>query len=155
MLDLERYGDMLGRVKMLQPLPETNAYDVLTDDSDEEIQAKKEAQTKRKELYENLLEFSLSKIIQDVANYTNIPVDELPPELDNDMVGMVVTMLDTHNLLSKLDGNDDTSGIQSLNEGDTSITFRSKADIYTALQNINPITDNYINLLNNFRKVKW
>lgn len=142
MLDLERYGDMLKRVKMLQPLPEQDGL------SDEQI-------NKRQELYENLLEFSLSKTTQDVANYTNIPVDDLPPELDNDIIGMVNAMIDTHDLLAGLNDDGETNGIQSLSEGDTSITFRSKSDIYTALQTVNPITDNYINLLNNFRVVKW
>lgn len=142
MLDLERYGDMLNRMKMLQPLPERD------DLSDEQT-------SQRKDLYENLLEFSLSKTIQDVANYTNIPVDDLPPELDNNIVGMVNAMIDTHDLLAGLNDDGETSGIQSLSEGDTSITFRSKGDIYTALQTINPITDNYINVLNNFRVVKW
>lgn len=132
MLDLERYGKMLEKVKMLEPLQ--------NDDS--------------KELYDNLIEFSLSKVIQDVSNYTNIPVDDLPFELDNTMVSMVQTMIDSHELLSGLDDNK-VNGIQSLSEGDTSITFRSKSDIYTALQNVNPITDNYVNILNNFRVVKW
>ena len=64
-------------------------------------------------------------------------------------------MIDTHDLLSRVEGSDGTYNIQSLNEGDTSVTFRSKSEIYNALQNINPISDNDINVLNNFRRIKW
>lgn len=155
MLDLERYGAMLEQIKLLVPFEIEESTTSLTEDDEVIAKAKEEMKQKREKLYTDLITFSLSKTIQDVANYTNIPIDELPQELDRTMVTMVVRMIDTHDLLSRVEGTDGTYNIQSLNEGDTSVTFRSKSEIYNALQNINPISDNDINVLNNFRKIKW
>lgn len=155
MLDMERYGKMLDWVKMLMPLSEDEANKVLEDDDEATIEAKKEAAKKREELYEEILTFALSKTIRDVSNYTNIPVDELPEELDHTMASMAVQLIDTHNFLSVVDSNVDNGNVQSLTEGDTSITFKSKSDVYSAMQTANSVTDNYADTLNNFRKVKW
>lgn len=155
MLDLERYGALLEQIKLLVPFEIEESTTSLTEDDEVIAKAKEEMKQKREKLYTDILTFSLSKTIQDVANYTNIPIDELPQELDRTMVTMVVRMIDTHDLLSRVEGTDGTYNIQSLNEGDTSVTFKSKSEIYNALQNINPISDNDINILNNFRRIKW
>ena len=102
------------------------------------------------ENYEKILEFSLSKVIQDVANFCNIPVDELPGELDYTLVAMTVQVIKTHNWL---DPENDSSGVQSLSEGDTSVTFKSITSIFSELKAVNPITDNYTNILYNFRRL--
>ena len=102
------------------------------------------------ENYEKILEFSLSKVIQDVANFCNIPVDELPEELDYTLVAMTVQVIKTHGWL---DPENDSSNVQSLNEGDTSVTFKSITSIFSELQAVNPITDNYTNILYNFRRL--
>ena len=52
-----------------------------------------------------------------------------------------------------LDPENDSSNVQSLNEGDTSVTFKSITSIFSELQAVNPITDNYTNILYNFRRL--
>ena len=100
--------------------------------------------------YDKIIDFTVDKIMNDIANYCNIPVDELPKELSMVVVNMT---LQTMNTTEFLYGKDNSATIQSLNEGDTSVTFRPVSDVYMALQSLNPITDNYTNILNNFRRL--
>lgn len=99
--------------------------------------------------YEQIIDFTIDKIMNDIANYCNIPIDELPNELSTVVVNMAVQAIKVNGFL---DG-ESAANIQSLNEGDTSVTFKPVSDIYVALQGLNPITDNYTNILNNFRRL--
>ena len=100
--------------------------------------------------YDEIIGFTVDKIMNDVANYCNIPVDELPKELSMVVVNMTLQAMNTTEFLY---GKDNSATIQSLNEGDTSVTFRPVSDVYMALQSLNPITDNYTSILNNFRRL--
>lgn len=100
--------------------------------------------------YDEIIGFTVDKIMNDVANYCNISLDELPHELTTVVVNMTLQALKTN---ESLYGKDNSANIQSLNEGDTSVTFRPVSDVYMALQSLNPITDNYTNILNNFRRL--
>nr|DAV67956.1 MAG TPA: head to tail adaptor [Caudoviricetes sp.] len=99
--------------------------------------------------YEQIIDFTVDKIMNDIANYCNISIDELPNELSTVVVNMAVQAIKVNGFL---DG-ESAANIQSLNEGDTSVTFKPMSDIYLALQGLNPITDNYTNILNNFRRL--
>ncbi|MGE9849083.1 hypothetical protein [Lactobacillus amylovorus] len=99
--------------------------------------------------YDKIIDFTVDKITNDIANYCNIPIDELPNELSTVTVSMAVQAIKVNGFL---DG-ESTANIQSLNEGDTSVTFKPVSDIYVALQGLNPITDNYTGILNNFRRL--
>ena len=99
--------------------------------------------------YDQIIDFTVDKIMNDIANYCNIPIDELPKELSTVVVNMAVQAIKVNGFL---DG-ESAANIQSLNEGDTSVTFKPVSDIYLALQGLNPITDNYTNILNNFRRL--
>lgn len=99
--------------------------------------------------YDKIIDFTVDKIMNDIANYCNIPIDELPNELSTVVVSMVVQAIKVNGVL---DG-ESAANIQSLNEGDTSVTFKPMSDIYLALQGLNPITDNYTSILNNFRRL--
>ena len=99
--------------------------------------------------YDKIIDFTVDKIMNDIANYCNIPIDELPNELSTVVVSMVVQAIKVNGVL---DG-ENTANIQSLNEGDVSVTFKPVSDIYVALQGLNPITDNYTSILNNFRRL--
>lgn len=99
--------------------------------------------------YDKIIDFTVDKILNDIANYCNIPIDELPDELSAVAVGMAVQAIKVNGVL---DG-ESAANIQSLNEGDTSVTFKPVSDIYVALQGLNPITDNYTSILNNFRRL--
>ncbi|GAA3626404.1 hypothetical protein GCM10022297_01160 [Lactobacillus hamsteri] len=129
MLVHKRYDDLLKELTELVAMPDG-------DDEDH---------------YTKVLKYVLSKAIQDVANYTNIPVDELPEELDYTIVSLTIQVIDTHGWLTP--DNDQTGNVQSLSEGDTSVTFKSVTSIYSELQSVNFITDNYTNILNNFRRL--
>lgn len=99
--------------------------------------------------YDKIIDFTVDKIMNDIANYCNIPIDELPNELSTVAVSMAVQAVKINGFLDS----ENTANIQSLNEGDTSVTFKPVSDIYVALQGLNPITDNYTNILNNFRRL--
>ena len=99
--------------------------------------------------YDKIIDFTVDKIMNDIANYCNIPIDELPNELSTVVVNMAVQAIKVNGFL---DG-ESAANIQSLNEGDVSVTFKPMSDIYLALQGLNPITDNYTNILNNFRRL--
>ena len=101
--------------------------------------------------YDSVLEFTLDKVISDISIYTNIPILELPEALEPTILGLAVQTIDTHQWLVPKD--QQVGNIQSLSEGDTSVSFRSPSDIYSALQATNTITDNYVMLLNNFRRL--
>lgn len=99
--------------------------------------------------YEQIIDFTIDKIMNDIANYCNISTDELPNELAAVAVSMAVQAIKVNGFLD----DENAANIQSLNEGDTSVTFKPVSDIYVALQGLNPITDNYTNILNNFRRL--
>lgn len=99
--------------------------------------------------YDKIIDFTVDKIMNDIANYCNIPIDELPNELSTVVVNMAVQAIKVNGFLD----DENAANIQSLNEGDTSVTFKPVSDIYIALQGLNPITDNYTNILNNFRRL--
>jgi len=128
MLTHERFDKLLEKVQQLLPKRE--------DDTDGR--------------YKTITVYALNKVIQDVANFCNIPVDELPEELDYTLVAMTVQVIKTHGWL---DPENDNSNVQSLSEGDTSVTFKSVTSIFSELQAVNPITDNYTNILYNFRRL--
>ena len=99
--------------------------------------------------YDKIIDFTVDKIMNDIANYCNIPTDELPNELSTGAVSMAVQAIKVNGILDS----ENTANIQSLNEGDVSVTFKPVSDIYVALQSLNPITDNYTGILNNFRRL--
>lgn len=99
--------------------------------------------------YDKIIDFTVDKIMNDIANYCNIPIDELPKELSTVVVNMAIQAIKVNGFLD----DENAANIQSLNEGDTSVTFKPVSDIYVALQGLNPITDNYTNILNNFRRL--
>lgn len=99
--------------------------------------------------YDKIIDFTVDKIMNDIANYCNIPIDELPNELSTVAVSMAVQAIKVNGFLDS----ENTANIQSLNEGDVSVTFKPVSDIYVALQGLNPITDNYTSILNNFRRL--
>ena len=99
--------------------------------------------------YDKIIDFTVDKIMNDIANYCNILIDELPNELSAVAVSMAVQAIKVNGVLDS----ESTANIQSLNEGDVSVTFKPVSDIYVALQGLNPITDNYTSILNNFRRL--
>ena len=97
----------------------------------------------------DLIDFSLDRVIQSVANFTNIPVGELPPEIDSTITAMCLQLIQTHEWTSN-----DT--VNSISEGDVSVNFGSPAELYAQVQKLNPITDDFINDLIHFRRLpQW
>lgn len=99
--------------------------------------------------YDKIIDFTVDKIMNDIANYCNISIDELPNELSAVVVSMTVQAIKVNGVLDS----ESAANIQSLNEGDVSVTFKPVSDVYLALQGLNPITDNYTSILNNFRRL--
>ena len=94
----------------------------------------------------DLIDFSVDRVIQSVANFTNIPVDELPPEIDSTITAMCLQLIQTH----EWTGND---VVNSISEGDVSVNFGSPAEIYAQVQKLNPVTDDFISDLIHFRRL--
>lgn len=116
-----------------------------------DLLSKIEALYPLKEGQEELASFALDKVTDSVSAYCNITVADLPAELDNGIIGMAIQEIDS--CLWSDNGAD--SGVQSITEGDVSVSFKSQAELYQALQESNPITDNYLNLLNSFRVLSY
>ena len=93
----------------------------------------------------DLIDFSLNRVIQAVANFTNIPVEDLPPEIDSTITAMCLQLIQSHSWTSN-----DT--VNSISEGDVSVNFGSPAEIYAQVQKLNPVTDDFISDLIHFRR---
>lgn len=93
-----------------------------------------------------IVEWCVDKVCDSVSIYTNLAMADLPEALDNSIVGMCVQDIGSHGWLD-----DDPSGVQSVSEGDVSVTFKSQAELYAEIQSSSPIADNYLALLNTFR----
>ena len=94
----------------------------------------------------DLIDYSVDRVIRSVANFTNIPVDKLPPEIDSTITAMCLQLIQTH----EWTGND---VVNSISEGDVSVNFGSPAEIYAQVQKLNPITDDFISDLIHFRRL--
>ena len=94
----------------------------------------------------DLIDFSVDRVIQSVANFTNIPVNELPPEIDSTITAMCLQLIQTHDWTNN-------DAVNSISEGDVSVNFGSPAEIYAQVQKLNPITDDFINDLIHFRRL--
>jgi len=99
-----------------------------------------------------VLILALDKVVNDMANYTHIAIIDLPEELDSTVVALCQQLLVTHQLLVPVADQD--GDVKSINEGDTSVTFRSASEAYLDLQSVNSLADNYLVQLNQFRVVK-
>ena len=95
---------------------------------------------------DNLIDFSVDRVIQSVANFTNIPVDELPPEIDSTITAMCLQLIQTHEWTSN-------DVVNSISEGDVSVNFGSPAELYAQVQKLNPVTDDFISDLIRFRRL--
>lgn len=122
-----RFDELLKKVKLLNPNESENPN------------------------YDSIIEFVSEKVINDVANYTHLVVAELPEELDHTIIGLCSQLIATHDYL----GTGNLTNVDTLNEGDTSVKFKSPATIYAELQSVNSLTDDYLVQLNQFRVVKW
>lgn len=96
----------------------------------------------------DLIDFSVDRVIQSVANFTNIPVDELPLEIDSTITTMCLQLIQTHSWTSS-----SSDVVNSISEGDVSVNFGSPAEIYAQVQKLNPITDDFISDLIHFRRL--
>lgn len=96
----------------------------------------------------DLIDFSIDRVIRSVANFTNIPVNELPPEIDSTITAICLQLIQTHSWTSS--SND---VVNSISEGDVSVNFGSPADIYAQVQKLNPVTDDFISDLIHFRRL--
>ncbi|MCL0319378.1 hypothetical protein [Apilactobacillus xinyiensis] len=104
--------------------------------------------------YDEILDYVIDKVIQDIANYTHISKDELPEELNHTAVGMSVTLIKTDELLVPVN-EQANNGVASITEGNESISFKSTADEYLKIQSANAVTKDYKKTLNQFRVVDF
>lgn len=125
-MDYPAYEDTLAKVWLLLPNSDSNPN------------------------YEVIVKFTLEKAINDVANYCNTPIDELPEELSSTIVSLTVQLLETHGWLNS---QRDNSNVESISEGDVSVTFKQPSEIYKDLLTVNTISDDYHAILNHYRRL--
>lgn len=101
--------------------------------------------------YNAVMDLILDKVINDVCNYTHIPITELPPELDLVLIGMMGTIINERALLAPIGTNG--KAMASVSEGDTSITFRDPSAVISTLASVDTVNNNYRAQLNSFRRV--
>lgn len=101
--------------------------------------------------YDAVMDLILDKVINDVCNYTHIPITELPPELDLVLIGMMGTVINERALLAPIGTNG--KAMASVSEGDTSITFRDPSAVISTLASVDTVNNNYRAQLNSFRRV--
>ena len=102
--------------------------------------------------YSSIIDFVVDKVVSDVSNYIHIPIDSIPEELDMTIISMCVQIIEIHELLTPVEDRND--GVTSLSEGDVSVSFKTPAEVYSTLQSVNSITDNFVAQLNSFRKIQ-
>ncbi|MFH5812080.1 hypothetical protein [Companilactobacillus sp. FL22-1] len=102
--------------------------------------------------YSSIIDFVVDKVVSDVSNYIHIPIDSTPEELDMTIASMCAQVIDTHEFLVPVEDRND--GVTSLSEGDVSVSFKTPAEVYSTLQSVNPITDNFIAQLNSLRRIQ-
>ena len=110
------------------------------------------ADGQKDEEYQAITEFTMQKVVDDVANYTHVPIEELPEALDTTIVALALNAIAELGLLNAV--SDDDAAVASLSEGDTSVSFVSPLAAYQALSGANTITTDYQAKLNTFRVVK-
>ena len=104
------------------------------------------------ENYLDVIDFVVDKVTTDVSNYTHIAIDSIPEGLDMTIVSMSLQLINTHELLNPVEDRND--GVTSLSEGDISVSFKTPAEVYSTLQSVNSVTDNFVAQLNTFRRVQ-
>lgn len=102
--------------------------------------------------YDAIMDYTVDKVLNDIANYTNIAVNELPESIIFIAVGMSNDLIRTTGLL---DQGDSSLGVSSITEGDESISFRSIGDDIAKIQASAPISKDYRLQLNAYRKLRW
>lgn len=102
--------------------------------------------------YSSIVSLVVDKVVSDVSNYIHLDISEIPEELDMTILSMCTQFINTHELLKSVEDRND--GVTSLSEGDISVSFKTPADVYTTIQSVNTITDNFVAQLNSFRRVQ-
>ncbi|UQS85859.1 hypothetical protein MOO46_07665 (plasmid) [Apilactobacillus apisilvae] len=103
--------------------------------------------------YDSAIEYVVDKVMQDIANYTHIPLKELPDGLKYTAVGMSVDLINsTEMLVPQAERN---NGISSVTEGDESVTFKSIAEDISLVNQTNSVTKDYYYQLNSYRRLNF
>ncbi|MCL0330607.1 hypothetical protein [Apilactobacillus xinyiensis] len=103
--------------------------------------------------YDKILDYVVDKTMNDVAIYTNVPIEELSGAVSYIVVDMCVTLVKSTEVLTPLEDRDD--GISSVTEGDESVTFKPISESIASINAANPITKDYRGQLNHFRRLRF
>lgn len=114
--------------------------------------------TKYKKLYEvddsfdDVIDFSVETVVQDILIYCNLEEKDYPVQLDNTALLMIKDLLDETNMLLTSEEQADAS-IKSLTEGDFTITRETKAEAVQKMSQADSFCKKYTRYLNRFRKI--
>lgn len=111
--------------------------------------------------YNYIIDIITDKVVNDVVAFTNIPVDDLPQALDNELVLMIHRFLVAFRLLEREEEaqeRKEVDRISSLKEGDTTVTYHkmgSEAGGLTAALKANAVTGDSQQTLMHYRRLSW
>lgn len=118
---------------------------------------KQKVQEKVKQLNPSLddfvVAFSIDTVFDDVAIYCNIELDEIPDQLLTTITLMAGDLISKVNL-GKTDEQIEDASVQSIKEGDVTVTKLSPADMIKRLSELPSLSTDYHDKLNRFRRVK-
>lgn len=101
---------------------------------------------------DQVITFAIQKATDDIKNYCQIL--ELPPGLESTVVSMAIDILDQSESL-KSDKELADGRIESIKEGDTTVTLQSASAHYKAIASTPSFAKNYKAVLNVYRKVAF
>lgn len=102
--------------------------------------------------YDTALLFALNKSIDDCLLYTNIDsIDDLPELLDRTIVSMASDLINANQLTTPITDRVNDN-VQSISEGDTSVSFKTPAEIASIVDSSHSLAKDYRSKLNHYRR---
>lgn len=107
-----------------------------------------------KATYDTAIQFALDKAIDDCLIYTNLKqFADLSTQLDRTIVMMAMDLIVDNQLVTPL-ADKVNPNVAALTEGDTSVTFKTPAEVANLVATSDSLARSYKAKLNHFRVVK-
>lgn len=104
-------------------------------------------------VYDLLIKTAIKKIINDVVVFTNVPAEELPEELDTQMLIKLSGWFTDAGVFMPAD--DRHKGVVTgITEGDTQITYGSPQNALQTLGSVSFIDNDFKALLSRYRRIR-
>jgi len=126
-----RLNELIKNLKILQPKPVSVAQD----------------------MYDLILKTAVSRIIDEVVAFTNMPSEELPEEFDTTLL-LKLTGWFSEAGVFMTDDERRAGAVTSIKEGDTQINYGSPQQALQSLSNVSFVDDDFKILLIRYRRIR-